>query len=52
MEQTDHHRWRFTPEGFLLSNTLILDLLEIQSDTLTESKTWTDLLDAGRSGFE
>ena len=52
VEQTDHHRWRFTPEGFLLSNTLILDLLEIQSNTLTESKTWTDLLDAGRSGFE
>ena len=52
VEQTDLHRWRFTPEGFLLSNTLILDLLEIQASTLTEPKIWTDLLNSGRSSFE
>lgn len=51
-EQTDHHRWRFTPEGFLLSNTLLLDLLEIQASTLTEPKSWTDLLGQSRPGLE
>lgn len=34
-EQTNH-RWHFTPQGFLLSNTLILDLLEAQGPTLGE----------------
>lgn len=32
-EQTGH-RWHFTPAGFLLSNTLILELLEAQESTL------------------
>jgi oxygen-independent coproporphyrinogen-3 oxidase len=32
------HRWHLTPEGFLLSNTLILDLLERQEDTLTSHR--------------
>ncbi len=38
-------RWRFTPEGFLLSNTLILELLEAQ-----EHHTVQSLLAAGREG--
>ena len=42
VEQSDR-RWHFTPEGFLLSNTLILDLLDAQSDTLSECKNWKDL---------
>lgn len=42
-EQSDH-RWHFTPEGFLLSNTLILDLLEAQSSTLCEQKNWPTFL--------
>ena len=36
-EQYDH-RWHFTPQGFLLSNTLIEDLLEAQAGTLTEQQ--------------
>ena len=43
VEQSDR-RWHFTPEGFLLSNTLILDLLDAQSDTLSECKNWKDLI--------
>ncbi|MCF0123811.1 MAG: radical SAM family heme chaperone HemW [Ruminiclostridium sp.] len=39
VEQSDR-RWHFTPEGFLLSNTLILDLLDAQSGTLSECKDW------------
>lgn len=31
-------RWHFTPQGFLLSNTLILELLEAQSPTLGEQQ--------------
>lgn len=42
-EQTDH-RWHFTPQGFLLSNTLILDLLEAQSDTIQAQKYWKELI--------
>lgn len=34
-EQSDH-RWHFTPQGFLLSNALIADLLDAQAGTLTE----------------
>ena len=34
-------RWRFTPKGFLLSNTLIGDLLEAQTQQRTQvSKPW------------
>ena len=36
-EQSDH-RWHFTPQGFLLSNTLIADLLDAQDGTLTEQQ--------------
>jgi oxygen-independent coproporphyrinogen-3 oxidase len=35
------HRWHFTPEGFLISNQLILELLESQGkapDVIFESK--------------
>ena len=42
-EQTDH-RWHFTPQGFLLSNTLILDLLDAQSSTLSEHTPWKEFL--------
>lgn len=42
-EQTGH-RWHFTPEGFLLSNVLIGELLEAQSDTLDEQKYWREYL--------
>ena len=41
--QTDH-RWHFTPQGYLLSNTLILDLLDAQSGTFQEQKYWKTLL--------
>ena len=41
-EQSDH-RWHFTPEGFLLSNTLIGDLLEAQSTTFCQT-SWTELI--------
>ena len=37
VEQTDHHRWRFTPEGFLLSNTILTDLLLIQDRTIVQA---------------
>lgn len=46
VEQSDR-RWHFTPQGFLLSNTLILDLLNAQSDTLYERKDWKELLHSG-----
>jgi len=36
-EQSDH-RWHFTPQGFLLSNTLIADLLDAQAGTLNEQQ--------------
>ena len=36
-------RWHFTPEGFLLSNTLIADLLDAQADTLHEQINWETL---------
>ncbi len=36
-EQSEH-RWHFTPKGFLLSNTLIADLLDAQAGTLTEQQ--------------
>ena len=35
-ERTDEGRWRFTPEGFLLSNVLIGDLLERQEQARLE----------------
>ena len=38
-------RWHFTPQGFLLSNTLILELLEAQSPTLGEQAIWRKLQD-------
>ena len=34
-EQSEH-RWHFTPQGFLLSTTLIADLLDAQSGTMNE----------------
>ena len=36
-EQSDH-RWHFTPRGFLLSNSLIADLLDAQAGTLNEQQ--------------
>ena len=42
-EQTDH-RWHFTPQGFLLSNTLIMDLLDAQADTIHGQKYWKELI--------
>lgn len=42
-EQTGH-RWHFTPEGFLLSNALIGELLEAQSDTLDTQTFWREYL--------
>lgn len=33
----DGHRWRFTPEGFLLSNQLIGQLLEVQENATLET---------------
>lgn len=38
-------RWHFTPQGFLLSNTLILELLEAQSPTLERRQSWSQLQD-------
>ena len=38
-------RWRLTPEGFLLSNRLIGDLMELQ-----ENETLEDMLDKARKG--
>jgi oxygen-independent coproporphyrinogen-3 oxidase len=46
------HRWRFTPQGFLLSNALILDLLEAQDKTLSDRRSWQDTLFPGSSGPE
>ena len=42
-EQSDH-RWHFTPQGFLLSNTLILELLDAQSGTIQEQTYWKELI--------
>ena len=42
-EQTDH-RWHFTPQGFLLSNTLILDLLEAQAETIQGQRYWKEFI--------
>ena len=42
-EQTDH-RWHFTPQGFLLSNTLILDLLEAQAGTIQGQRYWKEFI--------
>ncbi len=50
-EQSDR-RWHFTPEGFLLSNTLILDLLDAQAGTLNERKNWADLIHPNSSAPE
>ena len=36
-EQSEH-RWHFTPQGFLLSNALIADLLDAQAGTLKEQQ--------------
>lgn len=41
-EQSDH-RWHFTPQGFLLSNTLIADLLDAQAGTMEEQTVWESL---------
>lgn len=38
------HRWHLTPEGFLLSNTLILELLDVQDGTFHERTTWHDFI--------
>ncbi len=40
-------RWHFTPQGFLLSNTLIVELLEAQSPTLAEQTFWRALQNRG-----
>ena len=42
-EQSDH-RWHFTPQGFLLSNPLILELLDAQSGTIQEQTYWKELI--------
>ena len=42
-EQSDR-RWHFTPEGFLVSNTLIVDLLDAQSATFCDQTAWTELI--------
>ena len=47
VEQSDH-RWHFTPQGFLLSNTLILELLEAQSRTIQGQKYWKEWI--GQAG--
>ena len=37
-------RWRFTPSGFLLSNTLIFELLDAQTKQRTQiSRPWQSL---------
>ena len=36
----DNGRWHFTPEGFLLSNQLIVKLLEAQTDRRAEQTPW------------
>ena len=36
----ENGRWRFTPEGFLLSNQLIVKLLEAQTDRRAEQTPW------------
>ena len=33
-----------TPQGFLLSNTLIMDLLDAQADTIHGQKYWKELI--------
>lgn len=43
VEQSDH-RWHFTPQGFLLSNTLILELLEAQARTIQGQKYWKEFI--------
>ena len=40
-------RWHFTPQGFLLSNSLIVELLEAQSPTLAEQTFWRALQKRG-----
>lgn len=40
-------RWHFTPEGFLLSNTLILGLLESQESTLQSGRNLKDFIHRG-----
>ena len=45
-EKTGEGRWRFTPEGFLLSNQLIGDLLERQ-----EKARLDDTLERARRQF-
>lgn len=50
-EQSDH-RWHFTPEGFLLSNALILQLLDAQEITLSEQKNRWDFMCQNESSPE
>ena len=38
------HRWHLTPEGFLRSNALILDLLDTQASTFCDPKNWSELM--------
>ena len=45
-EKTEEGRWRLTPQGFLLSNQLIGDLMERQ-----EQATLPDLLSRAREQF-
>ena len=50
-EQTDH-RWHFTPQGYLLSNSLILDLLEAQADTIQGQRYWKEFIGQTDAGQE
>ena len=36
----DEGRWHFTPSGFLISNSLIRAMLEVQTDELAERTPW------------
>jgi oxygen-independent coproporphyrinogen-3 oxidase len=33
-----NHRWRLTPEGFLISNTILTDLLDAQDRSIEQTK--------------
>ncbi len=46
-EKTDQGRWRFTPKGFLISNQLLVDLLERQ-----EKGSLSELLPRAKARFQ
>ena len=37
-EQTAHGRWRLTPKGFLVSNAILLELLDAQQHSTPLAK--------------